>query len=270
MVTDGCVYEYDPGKYYLTLGLADYEFVKEIHDLMAPGLALNQVKGRNIWRLKANNKNYTDWLIKNGCVPRKTLTLKFPNKIPEKYMPDFMRGVMDGDGSISFRIRGNSKSSRCYYCSSSLSFITGINKYLDSLNIKYSFTIQKAGKINKPTAGSNGRVIQQKHDHYRTSLYHEDAYKLLKILYYPNNRLSLVRKQISANKIIHYYENRYKINHCHSAVFSKKEATEIREMWKTGKFKTKAELIRFFKSKMTIEIDNSVFYRILSNKSYKI
>lgn len=187
MMTDGCVFEYNPGKYYLTLGLADYEFLKKIHDLMAPGLAINKTKNRDLWRFKANNKNYTNWLINNYCVPRKTLTLKFPDKIPEKYMRDFMRGVMDGDGSIGFRLREiknnkTSKSIKCYYCSSSLPFITGINQYLDNLGIKYKFTTENAGKVSKAT--KNIAEIETKNDHYRTSLWHEDAYKLLKVLYY--------------------------------------------------------------------------------------
>ena len=271
MVTDGCVYEYKSGRYYLRLALSDYDHMEKIRDLVAPELKLVKTKNRNLWAFKAYSKSYIDWLIKNECVPRKTLTLKFPDKIPKKYMRDFMRGVMDGDGSIGFRERGkNTKSSKCYYCSSSLWFITGINKYLDSLNIKYSLTIQKAGRISKPVANGNGKVIQQKHDHYRTTLNHADAYKLLKIIYYHKNRLSLERKQITANKIIHYYENRNKTNHFYSALLTKKEAIKIRKMWATGKFKKKANLIKYFKTKMSVQVDNSVFYKILSNKTYKI
>lgn len=41
-------------------------------------------------------------LISLGCVPNKSLILQFPvNKIPENLMRHFIRGLFDGDGSIS-------------------------------------------------------------------------------------------------------------------------------------------------------------------------
>ncbi|MCA0987280.1 LAGLIDADG family homing endonuclease [Guptibacillus algicola] len=36
-----------------------------------------------------------------GVVKNKSLTIKFPTHIPSKYMSDFIRGVFDGDGSVS-------------------------------------------------------------------------------------------------------------------------------------------------------------------------
>lgn len=41
-------------------------------------------------------------LIKLGCIPRKSLILKFPgtNIIPNEFLHHFMRGYTDGDGSL--------------------------------------------------------------------------------------------------------------------------------------------------------------------------
>lgn len=39
-------------------------------------------------------------LIAKGCVPRKSLILKWPNDLPEELASHFMRGYFDGDGSI--------------------------------------------------------------------------------------------------------------------------------------------------------------------------
>ena len=49
---------------------------------------------------------YND-LIKQGCVPRKSLILTFPNtnQVPENLINHFIRGYFDGDGSISYGIR---------------------------------------------------------------------------------------------------------------------------------------------------------------------
>jgi hypothetical protein len=38
-------------------------------------------------------------LIKLGCTPRKSLILKFPNKVPKHLVNHFIRGYFDGDGS---------------------------------------------------------------------------------------------------------------------------------------------------------------------------
>lgn len=41
-------------------------------------------------------------LIKLGCTPKKSLTLKFPTKeqVSKQFIPDFLRGYFDGDGNI--------------------------------------------------------------------------------------------------------------------------------------------------------------------------
>eukprot|EP01084_Bolivina_argentea_P084282 152457_1 len=41
-------------------------------------------------------------LINLGCIPRKSLTLEWPQNIPDQYIHHFVRGYFDGDGSISF------------------------------------------------------------------------------------------------------------------------------------------------------------------------
>ncbi len=49
--------------------------------------------------LRFSSKNIKDNLIKYGCIPNKSLKLKFPN-IDNKYVRHFIRGYFDGDGSI--------------------------------------------------------------------------------------------------------------------------------------------------------------------------
>lgn len=43
-------------------------------------------------------------LIKLGCVPKKSIILKFPDKsqVPQEYIYDFLRGYIDGDGYIQY------------------------------------------------------------------------------------------------------------------------------------------------------------------------
>lgn len=41
-------------------------------------------------------------LINHGCTPRKSLSLKFPNSVPDQLMSHFIRGYIDGDGCVAF------------------------------------------------------------------------------------------------------------------------------------------------------------------------
>jgi len=55
--------------------------------------------------LTISRKSLADKLIALGCVPNKSLTLTFPpvSIIPNSLLSHFIRGVFDGDGSISIK-----------------------------------------------------------------------------------------------------------------------------------------------------------------------
>lgn len=56
-----------------------------------------------------NPKTWNDCL-KLGLTPRKTFTVKFPSKLPTKYYGDFLRGVFEGDGTVVYIDKSQSKS----------------------------------------------------------------------------------------------------------------------------------------------------------------
>ena len=49
--------------------------------------------------LNVNSVEFCEHLINHGCIPNKTFALKMPN-INENLMPHFVRGFLDGDGSV--------------------------------------------------------------------------------------------------------------------------------------------------------------------------
>ena len=55
---------------------------------------------KKIYSLLNTNKNSIEWLCSLGLTPCKSNTKVLPN-VPEKYVYSFIRGVFDGDGSIS-------------------------------------------------------------------------------------------------------------------------------------------------------------------------
>ncbi len=64
-----------------------------------------------IWGLTVNSQILCQDLEKLGCVPNKSLILKFPTEqqVPDHLIRHFIRGYFDGDGCIYFNLK-NSKS----------------------------------------------------------------------------------------------------------------------------------------------------------------
>eukprot|EP01083_Nonionella_stella_P151150 482583_1 len=64
-------------------------------------------------------------LIALGCTPRKSLTLEWPNELPDQYASHFVRGYFDGDGCIHFN-----KDKRTF-----IAKFTGSVQFIESLQI---------------------------------------------------------------------------------------------------------------------------------------
>lgn len=60
---------------------------------------------QNQYRITIVNKHMHDSLIKQGVIPNKSLILTFPENIDKNLYRHFIRGYLDGDGSISKNIK---------------------------------------------------------------------------------------------------------------------------------------------------------------------
>lgn len=188
LMTDGCV---KSNANAITLRSKDKDWITIIRDLICPDIKIYQEN--NSWTFGIYSKELKQWLISKGCVPKKSLTLNFP-LIPKPYLSDFIRGCIDGDGSLGIY----NGISRIYLCSSSYQFIDNASKILTSLSIKnYLY------KTNQPTTFIiNDKLAKRNSDHWRLEIYRHEAKKLAQLLYYSNHKLSLNRKNLLAQKII--------------------------------------------------------------------
>lgn len=82
--------------------------------------------------LSINSKRISKNLSKLGCYKAKSFTLKFPteDQVPKHLLNHFIRGYVDGDGSISIGIKNNircSLISSIYFCQSLQNFLKTID-----------------------------------------------------------------------------------------------------------------------------------------------
>lgn len=83
--------------------------------------------------------------------PNKSYDIQFPI-IPQKYIPDYLRGLFDGDGSYYFKFSEKENRYRLSFelVSMSNSLVEAIRDYLMTMNIKlniYSRSLPKSGNI---------------------------------------------------------------------------------------------------------------------------
>lgn len=133
-------------------------------------------------RLYFRNEKITNDLIRLGCTPRKSLTLKFPNEkqVPRQYILHFIRGYIDGDGSLM-----------CSEHHKGISVIgtqSFLNEMCEHLNIKKQIHIIKS-KSNKTYIYETGKK--------------STIYKLCTLLYSDAN-IYLDRKYIKSKILIDY------------------------------------------------------------------
>lgn len=81
------------------------EYTGPIHTYFYENKGENEFSGRKPFcRIIINNEKLARGLISHGCIPQKTDKLVYPNHdiVPEEFERDFVRGCIDGDGSIIF------------------------------------------------------------------------------------------------------------------------------------------------------------------------
>jgi intein-encoded DNA endonuclease-like protein len=183
-----------------SIHLIDRELVERIRDIVCPNkpviIRKRKEKTKSQFRFRMSNKTIVNWFLKKGCVPNKTNILKFPD-VPQTYLFDFIRGLIDGDGSIGF-YNGNRAMIR--FDTASLGLITSLRDILNNYGIRC-----KISKTPWFTSKLNNLEIKSTMQMYRIAINGLGAYKLLKMMY-KNDRLSLSRKKSLTQNIYSFIE----------------------------------------------------------------
>jgi hypothetical protein len=103
---------------------------------------VKSIKDNKYCKTRFGSRILCNHLINLGCIPKKSLVLKFPN-INNIYYRDFIRGVFDGDGCIYI----GKKNKQWSIYSGSEQFMQKIYKILLQNNIKVKWRTQGKGFV---------------------------------------------------------------------------------------------------------------------------
>lgn len=136
---------------------------------------------------KISSKSIYDDIVSLGGCEQKSLALKFPQNLPNEFIPDFIRGYFDGDGSISYHAYWNTY--RTTFTCGTKQFLEEIHKRLKQIDNSF------LGQLTFHNNEFNGI--------YNLTFYKHDTLKFAKIIYSNPDCLYLERKY---NNFIKAYE----------------------------------------------------------------
>lgn len=100
---DGCVHN---NILELTLKEGDKEHVEMFARFASPTAEVKYRKSTKAYRVNICSKEICDDLISLGVTPRKSLTLQFCDQVPQHLIHHYIRGYVDGDGSVGLYNKG--------------------------------------------------------------------------------------------------------------------------------------------------------------------
>ena len=133
IVTDGCLY--NDGR-HVDFTSKDKELVLKFRECLGIQSKIgikyrggDKYKKLKYFRVQLGDVNFYDFLLSIGLGPRKSRSLG-SLEIPRKFFTDFLRGCIDGDGSIGFYNHPESKHPqlRVRICSASLNFLKWLKR----------------------------------------------------------------------------------------------------------------------------------------------
>lgn len=156
--TDGYMYENSVG-----VKLKDIQLIETAKIALNTNISIKTA----IWKNKKYkffsiaSKPLAERLKQIGMHPSKTFTIEYPKELPQELFGHFMRGVIDGDGTIYLGRKRNRQTERCQasFVTASLKFAKQMMEQLTLRNIKYSLSVRKEylknGNKNKSWTGND-------------------------------------------------------------------------------------------------------------------
>jgi intein-encoded DNA endonuclease-like protein len=196
--SDGCLsFDQHCHRFKITISLNDIDIMEKVHKLMTPQKKLHEYKHpkgtRPTYSVISCNEYDIDFIKSMGITERKSCNITFPN-IEKRYIPHFIRGYFDGDGSVYVNTtKTNHNDNVKYYSYINASFTTGSLNFADQLN----------GILNKNDVLSHV-VKDSREDHisWYVKIYEKQSVKRFYEWIYTDAELYLSRKKLKFTEMI--------------------------------------------------------------------
>jgi hypothetical protein len=144
------------------------------------------------YRIQFSNVQFYNWLTAIGVTPAKTHTIG-TIQIPDEFFRDFLRGHLDGDGSITtYEDHYNTfKNPKYIYRRFFVRFISASEKHIVWLNEKANTIMRAQGRIHKTKPADPTRQVNM----WVLKFGKKESISLLKKLYYHEHVPCLERKR---------------------------------------------------------------------------
>lgn len=190
IATDGCLSS--NGK-MISFTSKDIEQINNFQKALGINITIGYTQNERgvAFRVQICNVQFYDWLVSIGFTPKKSLTIG-AIAVPDEYFVDFLRGHLDGDGSITvYTDLYNTKVKAEYvYRRIFVRFISASKEHVDWLQekIKTLLNVRGARHITKPATKNHNPIHMIKFGK-------KESLKLLSQLYYSPELPCLSRKK---------------------------------------------------------------------------
>src|SRR5262245_61206570 len=96
MATDGNLAR---SRWGLSLASNDKDLLETVRRCLGLGNTITSYTDSRCYHIQWRDRHLYAWLLAVGLTPAKSLTLG-PLKVPDEYFADFLRGCIDGDGTV--------------------------------------------------------------------------------------------------------------------------------------------------------------------------
>lgn len=187
-----------PDGRHIDITSSEYDFLQEIKNGIGIknkiGLKYGNNKKQKAFRIQIANSDFYDFLLSIGLTRKKSLTIGKVN-VPKQFFVDFLRGLIDGDGSIrSWEHPTN------FHEQWSVRIYSGSGKFLQWLSEKIISYLGASGKIHKDNRSEYNYILK----------FGKIAAQSILKQCYCKNSLSLQRKSKLAQQYVHSHASWYK------------------------------------------------------------
>jgi hypothetical protein len=192
MATDGNLAR---SRWGLSLASNDKDLLETVRQCLSLRNAMTPYTDSHCYHIQWRDRHLYTWLLAIGLTPAKSLTLG-PLNVPDEYFADFVRGCVDGDGTVLvYTDRYHAAKRACYvYERLYVSLASASRPFLDWVRAQVSRLVGPSGAIrHDQRAGRSTWTLR-----YAKA----DSIRVLRWIYYTPDIPCLYRKRAKAERFL--------------------------------------------------------------------